>query len=481
MYRVCEEALQAAAEAGAEYADVRLVEAHWRAVRTHGGALAGVDRGAEVGLAVRARIRGAWGFASAAEGTLGAARVLGQRAAQLAEGSGLLLTNATPLAPAPPVEGEWHTPVVVDPFAVSVAEQRDLLLATETALRGAPAVRAMSGRIACSRQLVAFASTEGSRLLQDRIVTGAGYRAHAQTDDGAVVRSFPQFGEGLYGLGGWERVEALDLLGSAIPVSDDASQLIYAEACPNDVRTVVLTGATVARLLHDTLAPCFEGDRLPLDGRDRDGTFGARDELGARQLASEAVSVASAPDLDGALGTLGWDDEGVVPTRVQLVDRGRWAGVLTDRETAERLGTGASTGSARAAGFNRSPLVRPGNLELAGGQGDLDALLDGVDDGLLVDTPVRLATDPTRRRFVLESEVAWTIRRGRRWQMVRRPVLLAQTVPFWQRCDAVAAAEPTVWSLLDATRGVPAQPLAVGVRAPAARFLEVAVRRAARA
>jgi TldD protein len=481
MRHLCEEALRAAAEAGADYADVRVLEGRWRAVRTFARALHGVDRGHEQGLGVRVRIRGAWGFASAAEASLGAARVLGQRAAQLAEASGLLLTNATPLVPAPVLDDSWRTPYAQNPFDVSVSEQADLLLATEAALRGAPSIQAMAGRIACSRQTTWFMSSEGSWLVQERLVTGAGYRAFARTDDGAVVRSFPQFGEGLYQTGGWERVEALDLLGSAVQVADDASRLIYGVRCPEDVRTVVLTGSTVARLLHDTLGPCFEGDRLPWDGRDRHGTFVRADELGTRALASEVVTVASAPELPGAIGTCAWDDEGVAPTRVTLLDRGRWVGVLTDRESASRLGTGASTGSARASGFRRAPLVRHGNLELAGGSGSVTDLLAGLDDALLVDTPTRLEVDPSGRRFVLEAEVAWTIHRGRRWEIVRRPVLLGETVAFWQSCDAVAEGSDTVWSLLDPVRGVPAQPLALGVRAPAARFVGVTVRPAARA
>ena len=93
----------------------------------------------------------------------------------------------------------------------------------------------MAGRIACSRQTTWFASSEGSRLVQERLVTGAGYRAFAETDDGAVVRSYPQFGAGLYQTGGWERggrlgrtlAKAAGLLAAAAPESHLKVARIY--------------------------------------------------------------------------------------------------------------------------------------------------------------------------------------------------------------------------------------------------------------
>ena len=59
------------------------------------------------------------------------------------------------------------------------------------------------------------------------------------------------------------------------------------------------------------------------------------------------------------------------------------SGFLTSRETAARIGSG-SGGSMRADSWSRMPLVRMTNLHLEPGEGSLDELIAGVDDGVFL-------------------------------------------------------------------------------------------------
>src|SRR5205807_10476840 len=87
----------------------------------------------------------------------------------------------------------------------------------------------------------------------------------------------------------------------------------------------------------------------------------------------------------GGLGRFAFDDEGVEAAREPIVEGGLLRGFLTSRETSARIGAGRG-GSMRADGWSRMPLVRMSNLHLEPGEGSLDELIAGVDDGIYLET-----------------------------------------------------------------------------------------------
>jgi TldD protein len=475
MSRELDEVIGAAVEAGAEYADARLIESAWHAVRTLGGDVAGIDSGWRRGLGVRVRIQGVWGFAAGTELGLAALRQLGQRAVALAMGGGLLLTDPSPLAALAAANAEWHAPVAQDPFAVSAHDKAERLFAVEAALRGAPAVRAMAGLMACSRETKTFGSSEGAFIVQERVVTGAGYRVFAETVDGLAERSFPKVG-GQFGTGGMEVVDAIDLLGSAERIRDEATRLIAARRCPSETRDLILTGPAVAAILHETLGHLLEADRLTGLGPDGDGSPLDPSQLGSISLASPSIGLVADPTRAGGLGTFGFDDDGAPAAALRLVDGGRWVGMMADRATAGRLALTDYAASARASGFNRAPLVRMSNLDLVPGSHRLEDLIAETAHGLLVDTPWLVEVDPGRRRFRCCAEIGWLLEDGRRYELVRDVSFGGQVAAFWASCDAVCdASEQVSWGVPDCVRGQPRQILGIGHATSPARFRAVQV------
>ena len=76
-----------------------------------------------------------------------------------------------------------------------------------------------------------------------------------------------------------------------------------------------------------------------------------------------------APDatLPGALGSFGYDDEGVPAQSVDIVRDGTWVGVLSGRDSAPLVGL-PSGGMVRADGPGRLPMVRMTNVGLLPGE-----------------------------------------------------------------------------------------------------------------
>jgi TldD protein len=177
----------------------------------------------------------------------------------------------------------------------------------------------------------------------------------------------------------------------------------------------------------------------------------------------------------GGLGTFGFDDEGVPAGREPIVAAGVLSGFLTSRETAAKIGSG-SGGSMRADNWSRMPLVRMTNLHLEPGEGSLEELIGGVDEGLYLETNKSWSIDDKRLNFQFGTQVAWEIKDGKLGRMLRDATYTGQTPVFWGSLDAVAGPEEWVLhGLTNCGKGQPGQHAHVSHGTSPARFRNVQV------
>ena len=125
----------------------------------------------------------------------------------------------------------------------------------------------------------------------------------------------------------------------------------------------------------------------------------------------------------------------------------------------------------RADGWSRMPLVRMSNLHLEPGEGSLEELLDGVDDGVYLATNKSWSIDDKRLNFQFGTQIAWEIVDGALGRMMRDATYTGITPQFWGSLDAVAG--PDEWRLHGLTncgKGQPGQAAHVSHGAAPARF-----------
>jgi TldD protein len=130
-------ALDAASTAGASYVDARVMQVRDQRIGTREERVTDLRDDESIGIAVRALVGGAWGFVAAR--TLERSDVvrLARAAVDQARGHSAAVREPVQLAPVDPYpNGEWHTPIGIDPFAVSLEEKVDLLLAANAGARG---------------------------------------------------------------------------------------------------------------------------------------------------------------------------------------------------------------------------------------------------------------------------------------------------------------------------------------------------------
>ena len=157
------------------------------------------------------------------------------------------------------------------------------------------------------------------------------------------------------------------------------------------------------------------------------------------------------------------------------MERGLLRGFLTSRETSARIGAGRG-GSMRADGWSRMPLVRMSNLHLEPGEGSLEELIAGVDDGVYLETNKSWSIDDKRLNFQFGTQIAWEIKGGRLGRMLREATYTGITPFFWGALDAVAGRhEWKLFGLTNCGKGQPGQSAHVSHGAAPARFLNVQI------
>ena len=273
-------------------------------------------------------------------------------------------------------------------------------------------------------------------------------------------------------------MEGLDLGTRSESVGREAVALLDAPACPTGRTTLVLASDQLALQVHESVGHAVELDRILGSEAGYAGTsWIAPSKIGRLRYGSRAMNIVADATEPGGLGTFGWDDEGVPAQRTPIVVHGTLVGVLSNRESAAALGLRRSGGTARADGAARAPLVRMTNIDLLPGDLSFDEVLEGVNDGVYLETNRSWSIDDKRLNFQFGTEVGHRIVRGEIGPLVRDPLYSGIGPEFWGSLDAVGdRATYRLWGLPNCGKGQPGQVMAVSHGAPVARFRNVAVR-----
>ncbi len=443
------------------------------------GVVAEVTEEEDAGIAVRALAGGSWGFAATPDLTPeGIGRATGAALAQARLG-GRSGHGPVRLAPEAPHVDAWATSVAIDPWQVPLSEQVDLLLRADAAMRAVRGVTNSEATLRLDRWRQRFVSTEGARIDQRIVHTGAGCEARAFRDGVITRRSWPNAAGGQHASRGYDLALELDLPGNASRIAEEAVALLDAPPCPSGEMDVILGGAMLALQIHESIGHPTELDRiLGWEAVVAGTSYLEPDSIGAFRLGAPIVDVVAdaRPDHGPGVGTFGYDDEGVPAQRIDLVRGGLVVGSMSGRESAARAGLARSGGTARAEGWNRFPLVRMTNVSLLPRAGRLADLIADTRDGLLLDVDYSWSIDDKRLNFQFGTEIGWRIRNGRLAEMVSGATYGGMTPAFWASCDAICGPEEwTLWGFADCGKGHPMQSMSTAHGASPARFRKVRV------
>lgn len=472
-------AMNAAQQAGASYVDVRVMERTTEGIEVKNGRVEGVSSEESRGFNVRVIVNGAWGFASSALLEFAEAERVAQQAVQIAHASALVPGEAIQLSALATQKGSYRTPMRVDPFSVPLNQKVQLLLDADAAMRSVKGVSLTNAHMQYAREHKFFVSSEGSEIEQELFETGAAISASAVDADTNEIqtRSYPNSFGRQAGTVGYEFIEAMDLVSHGMRVGEEAVQLLTAPQCPSGIMTVILDGPQTALQIHESCGHPIELDRvLGYEAGFVGKSFLTTDKLNSNyRYGSDVVNIFADATIPGALGTFGWDDEGVPAQRTPIVTNGIFTGYLTSRDTAPLIGL-SSNGSVRADGWNRLPMIRMTNVSLEPGTWTLADMIADTDDGIYMSINKSWSIDDRRLNFQFGVEMAYEIKNGKLGQLYKNATYTGITPQFWGSCDAVGGpSEWTVWGTPNCGKGEPMQVMRTGHGAAPARFRNVQV------
>ena len=477
MADLLDRALDAAQRGGAGYADIRIVERETESLKVKNGALDAASSGSSSGFGVRVLVDGAWGFSSTSVMEPEEAERVTREALAIARASRLAQREPVELDDTRPVTDTYRTPVGEDPFPVSLDEKPKLRLQADERMGAVAGVGVREASMNFGRERKTFASSDGARIEQEIVESGAGIEATATNETEMQQRSYPNAFGGQVVTRGFEAIRELDLPGHAQEMGEQAVALLSAPQCPSGEMSVIIESSQLGLQVHESCGHPIELDRVFGTEASFAGTsFLTVDKLGSFRYGSPIVNIDADATAEGGLGSFGYDDEGVPAQNVGIVEEGRLVGYLTSRETAPRIGR-RSMGSSRAWSWNHIPLIRMTNINLRPGDaGTLDDLIADTDEGILLSTNKSWSIDDRRLNFQFGTQIGWLIRNGRLTEMVRNPTYTGITPQFWGSCDAICGpSEYVLWGLPNCGKGEPVQVGHVGHGAAPARFRKVQV------
>jgi len=482
---LCLLALDAARTAGATYADVRIVNVRDQLVTTRESRVTAVSDNEAFGVGVRALMRGVWGFAATRRVTREDCQRVATEAVAQAEASSRAVLRPVQLAAVDAYpDGVWRSPIRKEPFRVPLDEKIDLLLSANAAALGVRGARLVSSSISILRQQTTFASTEGSIIEQTVYRTVPEMTVTAMAADSSSVQSRSSAEVAPMGLG-YEHVEQANLSERARQWAEEAVEKLSARPVEPGRFDLVLEPSNLLLTVRETIGHPTELDRvLGYEANYGGSSFLTPPEelIGKLQYGPEFMNVLGDRTQEGALATIGWDDEGVPADSWSIVKDGVLVDYQTTREQVGRIsdltGITRSHGCSHAQSWEWVQLQRMPNISLMPGEDDYvsDDLIAATDRGILIRGSGTYSIDQQRYAFRFGGQVAYEIRDGRLGGMVRDVAYEGNVLEFWNSMDMLGGPRSYfIGGTIGDVKGQPAQRSAASHGCPPARFHDCSV------
>ena len=461
---------------GAEYADFRIVDRQEEKIITDDLTVASIINSRSKGFGIRVIYQGSLGFASGQD--FEKAQEIAEKALEIAKASRSLQKEKIVLAKKDVVEDSYITPILIDPFTISKTEKIELLFAAERAMRETENLARTAGSMYFKKEDKTYADTEGSFITQTLYEAGAGIEAYASSEKDMQIRSYPASFGGNYATAGYEYIKSLKLVENAPKIAKEVVELLKAEECPSGHFDLIIDSSQLMLQIHESIGHPIELDRVFGSEAAYAGMSFVNVDMPMEEFryGSQHVTITADATIPMALGTFGYDDDGVKAKKTVIIEKGIFKNFISSRDTASKINQ-LSTGTNRADGWQNLPIVRMNSINLMPGKFELEELIKGVNDGLYLSTNKSWSIDDKRLNFQFATEIAYEIKDGKlTGKIYKNPLYAGITPEFWGSCDGVCNEKYwSVYGVPNCGKGQPGQSAHVSHGSAPARFRNVKV------
>jgi len=433
------------------------------------------------GIGIRVLYQGAWGFSASSD--LGDLAGLFDRAFDNARVAAERVTFPVRLAEKDAVQGSFESPSRINPFEIPLADKVAFLKEMDGKLDQKGVFQRVSS-LTFVRKLIVFLDSEGSQIEKHITEVFASLEVNGMDEHGETFeRKFhlDKHGESR----GWESIDQPFFAKNAERIVGELNQVLTAEECPKDDRSVILLPGIMYLQTHETIGHALELDRiLGYELAFAGGSFVTLNDFGKLRYGSEKLTVRADATLTNSPGSFGFDDDGVPARNVLLIDKGLLVGAITGRQMVEEANATArrpifsgSGGANRATAFYRVPIERMTNINIDPGQdGSLEDIISQTGKGILLDGDRSWSIGSNREQFHFGTEIGWLVEDGKVTKPVKNSTYRGDTLKFWNSLSAVG--DTSTWELKyvdNCGKGQPNQIMQLGHGVPVCRFDNVRI------
>jgi len=435
----------------------------------------------ESGLGVRVLYKGAWGFSATSD--LGKLSGLFDKAFDNARIASQRVTFPVRLAEKDSIQAKFTSPNRINPFTVPLNDKVAFLREMDEKLTQEGVFQRISSLYFIRKQII-FLDSEGSEIEKNITEVFSDIEVSGKDDTGAThERTFKlsQNGDSR----GWESIDRDLFNENAERIVKELNQVLVADDCPKEKRSVILLPAMMYLQTHETIGHALELDRiLGYELAYAGGSFVTLDDFGSLRYGSESLTARADATLHNSPGSFGYDDGIPAQDNNLLIDKGILVGAITGRQMVEEANAKAkrqiftgSSGANRATSFYRVPIERMTNINIdPGDDGSRDDIIADTEKGIVLDSERSWSIGSNREQFHFATQIGWLVDDGKITKVVKNPTYKDDTVKFWNSLSAVG--DKSTWELKfieNCGKGQPNQVMQLGHGVPVCRFDNVTI------
>ena len=445
------------------------------------GNLKNVSSSRESGIGIRVLYQGAWGFSASSD--ISDLDSLFDKALDNARVAAERVTFPVRLAEKDAIQAKFVSPSQIDPFDVPLAEKVAFLKEMDRELDQKGVFQRLSS-LTFTRKQIVYLDSEGSQIEKRITEVFAGLEVDGQDEHGETFeRKFRLDRHG--DTRGWESIDTPFFAENAERIVRELNQVLVAEECPKEDRSVILLPGIMYLQTHETIGHALELDRiLGYELAFAGGSFVTLDDFGKLRYGSPKLTARADATLVNSPGSFGYDDDGIPAQDVLLIDKGILVGAITGRQmveeanaTARRLIFPGSGGANRATAFYRVPIERMTNINIdPGTDGSLEDIISKTGKGIVMDGDRSWSIGSNREQFHFGTEIGWLVEDGRITKPVKNSTYKGDTLKFWNALSAVG--DSSTWEVKyvdNCGKGQPNQIMQLGHGVPVCRFDNVRI------
>jgi TldD protein len=330
---------------GAQYAEARAQKLYKTMLTLKEERVEAAKQGIENGVALRMLVNGAWGFASVGSLNSEILESAVSDACRMAKMASSRLKTPIKLADAKVVNDRVESKPKKNPSDIQMEDKiKTALAVNKTSLGFDKRIKSCTIDYMDLTGSSFFVNSDGTSIEQDKLYVWARITASA-VSKGVFTFSREEIGS----TAGYEIFDKQtpEVLGEK--VAKRAIEQLNAKAPKGGKFPVVLGPNVVGVFVHEAFGHLAEAD-LALSG----GVLASN--LG-KKIGSDLVTFYDDGTIEGAFGAFKYDDEGVPTHKTLLIKDGVVAGLMHNRETAQKFNA-EPTGNARAEDFRVEPIIR---------------------------------------------------------------------------------------------------------------------------